>query len=305
MCRALSYLGPPVPIRDLLYQPDSSLIRQSIDPRHLHMLNLAGFGMMSWNAADAEPDEPLVYRTTTVPVYDANLASLARKLETTCLLAHVRGVAYRPDAGFGDQNLHPFRYPGARIALAHNGDLAGFSRMKSALHARLAPSIAPHIRGTTDSEWLYALFLSQLDDPGAGISDTTLPALEATLRILRALRTEVGIDTSSSVNLFLTDGTRQLAARFTFDFGRYPLDPLKVHEANSRFLSLWYTLGAGFEPADGTWRMTIGPARAAIMASEPLTRDDSSWVEVPEYGAVLAEQGVGGTLHVSTAELDA
>ena len=44
MCRALLYLGQPVLLDNLLFQPDSALIRQSTMPRMLHMLNLAGFG---------------------------------------------------------------------------------------------------------------------------------------------------------------------------------------------------------------------------------------------------------------------
>ena len=44
MCRALLYLGQPVLLDNLLYQPDSALVRQSYMPRMLHMLNLAGFG---------------------------------------------------------------------------------------------------------------------------------------------------------------------------------------------------------------------------------------------------------------------
>ena len=44
MCRALAYLGQPVLLDTLLFQPDSALIRQSYMPKMLHMLNLAGFG---------------------------------------------------------------------------------------------------------------------------------------------------------------------------------------------------------------------------------------------------------------------
>ena len=37
MCRALLYLGQPVLLDNLLYQPDSALIRQSTMPRMLHI----------------------------------------------------------------------------------------------------------------------------------------------------------------------------------------------------------------------------------------------------------------------------
>lgn len=307
MCRALGYVGPPLSLAALLMLPDNGLITQTIDPQYLHMLNLAGFGMMSWNRHDAVPADPLRYKSTRVPFYDSNLASLAGKLSTTCLLAHVRGLAYRPDAGFGDSNLHPFRYPGARLALAHNGDLSGFSRMKPALYSRLKPGVAARIQGTTDSEWVYALLLSQLEDPSADLGgDAIVTALDRTLRILRELRAAHGIDTSSSLNLFLTDGRRQLAVRFTFDFGRYKLDPARLHEANARYLSLWYTAGSHFAQGPSGWRMRggDGPISAALLASEPLTRDTTGWVEVPEYSAVVVEPG-GAGLALRTLGLDA
>ncbi len=52
MCRALLYLGQPVLLDNLLYQPDSALIRQSYMPKMLHMLNLAGFGLRAWVRGD-------------------------------------------------------------------------------------------------------------------------------------------------------------------------------------------------------------------------------------------------------------
>jgi predicted glutamine amidotransferase len=45
MCRALAYLGQPVLLDHLLFQPDSALVRQSTMPKMLNMLNLAGFGL--------------------------------------------------------------------------------------------------------------------------------------------------------------------------------------------------------------------------------------------------------------------
>ncbi len=310
MCRALAYMGPPLRLSALLHQPDSALVRQAVDPRYLQMLNLAGFGMASWNHRDADPDVPLLYRSTTVPVYDDNLVSLAGKLATTNLLAHVRGVAWSAGGkGFGPQNLHPFRYPGVRLAFCHNGDLAGFARMKAAMQDRIKPAIRAHITGSTDSEHVYALLLSQLDDPGGHHSAAELlNATGATLRVIRRLRRDAGIDTSSSMNLFLSDGRQLLALRFTFDYGRYPLDPTRLHDANTRFLSLWTTVGSTFEAdASGRWLMRGGTRRhAAILASEPLTRDPTGWVEVPEYSAVtVTAWGPGEPVEVGTTEIDA
>ena len=63
-----------------------------------------------------------------------------------------------------------------------------------------------------------------------------------------------------------------------------------MHEANLNFLSLWYTLGRDYGLHDGEWKMTGGAeaANSILVASEPLTRDVASWVEVPEYSVLHA-----------------
>lgn len=80
MCRVLAYLGEPLALDDLLFASDNSLIRQTYAPRMSDMLNLAGFGLVAWDAASFRPETPFGYRTTAVPVFDRNLKQLARKL---------------------------------------------------------------------------------------------------------------------------------------------------------------------------------------------------------------------------------
>lgn len=292
MCRALLYLGEPVLLDDLLYQPDSALVRQATMPKMLHMLNLAGFGLRAWDRRSREPGKPWSYASTELPVFDRNLKGIAEKVEAEAVIAHVRGVAYSTAVDISLANVHPFQFPGAALAMAHNGDLARFAELKPRLAARVPPAIARHVRGTTDSEWIYALVLSGLADPlAAPAGDELVGAVARALAIIREERAALGIDTSSSVNLFLADGTQVAAVRYCFDFGRYATgDPARVHEANLGFLSLWYTLGHGYGLHDGEWRMTGGAqgASSILVASEPLTRDVASWVEVPEYSVLHA-----------------
>ena len=94
MCRALAYLGQPVLLDHLLFQPDSALVRQSTMPRMLNMLNLAGFGLRAWVRDSHDPARPFSYGSPTLPVFDRNLKNLAEKIRPSCVLAHVRGVLY-------------------------------------------------------------------------------------------------------------------------------------------------------------------------------------------------------------------
>jgi glutamine amidotransferase len=293
MCRALLYLGEPVVLDSLLFQPDSALVRQGYMPKMQNLLNLAGFGLRAWDRGSHEPDKPFFYGSPSLPVFDRNLKSLAEKVRAACALAHVRGVAYSAAVEISLQNVHPFQFEGLPWALAHNGDLVGMAEMKRELGAHIKPQFLSGIRGTTDSEWIYALFVSQLRDPRAAADEyEVFGALEATLAVLRKARASIGVDVSSSVNLFIANGRQIAALRYCFDFGRYRTDSVeRVHEANLSFLSLWYTLGRDYALHGNEWKMTGGAERAEsiLVASEPLTRDTSSWVELPEYGALFAE----------------
>lgn len=297
MCRALAYLGQPVLVDNLLFQPDSSLVKQTYMPQMLNLLNLAGFGMRAWDRGSADPDVPFSYASTELPIYDRNLKALARKVRATCLLAHVRGVHFNTEGIISQQNIHPFQFPGCRAALAHNGDLVRMREMRPALLEHIRPEFARMIDGTTDSEWIYALFLSHLEDPGRDAdADELARALEKTLRVIRDVRARLGIAHWSPVNLFITTGTQLVAVRYCFDFGCYRTDdPALVPAASFTYHSLWYTSGREYGWHDGEWKMVGGAdtADSIMIASEPLTRDTSTWLEVPEYAMIYADTRSG------------
>jgi glutamine amidotransferase len=291
-------------VEHILYETDSSLVTQVHSPQMTAILNLAGFGMAAWDATSTRPDEPFVYRSTTLPAFDRNLRNLSRKIEATCLLAHVRGVSFGEDEVVSEQNLHPFRFPGIRVTLAHNGHLRQFSRMRYDLVEHVRPEFATSIAGTTDSEWLYALLLSQLADPfGMPEASELVDAIVKTLAIVREARTRHGIDTSSPTNLFVTTGRCLVATRFSFDYGWYP-DNDPILEVDLPYVSLWYTLGGHYAERGGEWEMVgDGPAESFLIGSEPLTRDISTWLEVPEY-AVLSASLRDGVVETECRDLD-
>src|SRR5256885_16935517 len=87
MCRALLYLGEPVLLDNLLFQPDSALVRQSYMPKMLNLLNLAGFGLRAWDPGSHAPEKPYFYASPSLPVFDRNLKNLAEKVRAGCVLA--------------------------------------------------------------------------------------------------------------------------------------------------------------------------------------------------------------------------
>ena len=297
MCRALVYRGQPVVLDHLLFQPDSALVKQSYMPQMLSLLNLAGFGMKAWDRDSRDPDRPYSYASTSLPIYDRNLKALSEKIRATCVLAHVRGVHFNTEGIISQQNIHPFQFRGCRIALAHNGDLDRMRDMKPALLEYIRPEFARMIDGTTDSEWIYALLVSHLEDPARdATADEIAQALEKTLAIIRRVRGRLGIANWSPVNLFITTGKQLVAVRYCFDFGCYRTDdPALVPQASFNYHTLWYTSGSEYGWHDGEWKMIGGAdtADSIMIASEPLTRATSTWLEVPEYSMIYADTRSG------------
>lgn len=297
MCRVLGYVGPPAKISDFLYASDNGLMRQSYEPQLLQMLNLGGFGMLAWDADGPEPEVALSYRSADLPVFDRNLRSLADKFRATCLLAHIRGIAYRADAGFGAHNLHPFWFTGQRWAMAHNGDLFGHDLIKHELLRDIDPELRRQIQGTTDSETIYAMVMSELRKMADDGPNALVEAVRRTVARLEDIRERNGLDRSSSLNLFFSDGSSVVGLRYCFNFGNYPLvdggEP--EFDATRSYLSLWFTMGEAFTEDEYGWRMAGAPDShgAVLVASEPLTRDVTGWVEVPEYTFLIVEPMTG------------
>ena len=87
MCRWVAYLGGPIAPRELLYDPERSLIEQS--RRHapnMEIPNGDGTGL-GWYEHRAEP---ALFRSITPAWGDENLVELATEIRTRLFLAHVR-----------------------------------------------------------------------------------------------------------------------------------------------------------------------------------------------------------------------
>ena len=289
MCRVLAYMGPRILLDDILYKPSNSLINQTFDPKLTQLLNLAGFGMTVWDKGSNKPQVPHTYHSLELPFFDRNLKNLSEKISTNVCIAHIRGVMLNERSTVIKTNLHPFFYPGFSLAFAHNGDLKNFGKMRFDLSKYLHPEVSKCIQGNTDTEWIYAVLLSQLENPkGHHTLEEVHEALEKTLKIIRQVREKNDIFLSSPVNLFLSNGDFILIIRFVFDFGWYDTNSAMMHQFHSVYKSLWFTTGSSYEKRNGKWLM-VGDKDATdaiLVSSEPITEDDSTWLPMPEYHAM-------------------
>ncbi len=300
MCRVLAYLGRPIVLDDLFYKPDSSLVTQSYDPKLMTDIrqNLGGFGMAAWDRRSHNNGSPFHYKTHLLPFYDDNLKNLSSKIRAQCVLAHVRGIEYDSTSPVSNQNVHPFLFDNTNITFAHNGYLSDFEFIRYELSNYMRHEYKIRIKGTTDTEWMYALFLSMLNpkrrhytikDIHDGILDT--------IAVLKKVRKKYKINKSSTLNFFISTGYLIFAMRYTMDFGHFDsLDPNPL----SGYTSLWYTYGEEYGYIDGEYKMKGGKKKKSIIiASEPLTSDNTTWIEVPEYSFISANLH-GEDVHMKT-----
>lgn len=198
MCRHLAYLGPPIPLAGLLFDPPHALCHQSWSPTDMRgggTINADGFGIGWFPPADAA-GPPIRYRRATPMWSDVTLPALAAATPVCAVLAAVRSattgmpVVETAAAPFGDG---PWLF-------SHNGVVPGWPGSMAKLAAALPVTDLLTLEAPTDSALLWALVRDRLR---AGAT----PAEAVRETIAEVERAAPG----SRLNLLLTDGRTAVA----------------------------------------------------------------------------------------------
>jgi len=302
----MAYHGPPIPLDELLYQPDHSIIQQSVDAREREEpLNGDGWGV-GWYDPSLSP-EPAVYREVRPAWNDENMRRLSPLTETPLYFAHVRAAS--PGLAVHQLNCHPF--PGGQHTLEdsrhrdpieegrqellfmHNGGLGAYKDVIRRLETELDRETFLGIRGSTDSEHAFAVIQEELGDAvvDPSLADLTT-AVRESLAYLERLKHDVGGgDATTCANFCLSDGESIVATRY-------------ASPADATAQSL-YVGEAGTFVADGEFVATPDPTgdAATIVASEPLFEDDRVWRSVPRNHLVTVAPD--GTTAMDPLDIDA
>jgi glutamine amidotransferase len=166
MCRHLAYLGPPVVLSTLLYDPPHSLVHQSWAPRQQRhgTVNADGYGV-GWYAPELTA-EPARYRRSGPIWADRSLPSLARAVLTTAVVAAVRSAT--PPSPSEETGAAPFT-SGPWLWSLNGAVNCGLESLRRSVSAERAA----RLEGSSDAEVLFALVLDRLDagdDPPAALS---------------------------------------------------------------------------------------------------------------------------------------
>lgn len=201
----------------LLIQPVHSILKQSYDSRERkEPLNGDGFGI-GWY--DYRIDHlPAVFKEITPAWSNQNLLEISGKLISGSVFAHVRAATDGLDVN--EFNCHPFK--SGHYLWMHNGRINGFHKIKRKMLDHIKDEYFNRIKGNTDSEYTFAVFLSILD----GLDEDLALLTRLELALLTTIETihnlTISFEGYSTLNFALTDGCRFLFSRFTDNHSKLP-----------------------------------------------------------------------------------
>lgn len=258
MCRHLGYVGPPIPVGDMLVRGPHSLQRQAWAPRNMReggTINVEGFGVAWWRTGDSAASR---YRNAAPIWTDPAVTEVLPQLESSSVLAAVRSATVGMPVERGA--CAPFL--DRCFAFSHNGVVPDWRRTLTAVLSDL-DGVATRAgvarlfetnqlleaESATDSAALWVL-LRRLLDPAVPTEFIESPS--AALRLL--VTTVAAKAQGARLNLLLGDGEQ-----------------------------LWATV----------WEHSLSALvteEQAVLASEPYD-DDPRWRSLGEHSLVHARPG--------------
>ena len=315
MCRILAYVGPEIPLANLLLEPDNSLVNQALDPEGHPQLQLAGWGFGAWSKHHLQPDRPLLYRRPTPAFHDDNAGGVIPSLRASTVLAHVRAAAYDSHVVLADENCHPFSFEGTPWVIAQNGDVPHWQSLQRELLPHCSDTYLKQMRGTTDTEFLYVLLLSLLEGDS---DDDVQRAIETALRLIAEAMQKLDLAALTKLKLALVAPNRIIGVNVGLGH-RGETDPAGDWRelrrsgpgtddyALSMLLEPLYLLtGCNFEHYETSYDVDACPveeATALVLASEPLTENGDDWLDL-EFGQIVFVERTGSTITRRVRTLD-
>lgn len=274
MCRLMAYMGSPIIIDKLLYQPKNSLINQSISAKELEEpLNGDGFGI-GWYVADVNY-EPVTFVSINPAWSNRNLRNLAPKIRTECFIAHVRAASV---GEVSESNCHPFQYK--NLLMMHNGGVENFSLIKRQIRELLSDEFYNWIKGQTDSEHIFALLLHYLFQETSTVRpEAVMGAFEKTFAHVHRLMKAYGIHDAAYLNMVVTNGLFVVGTRYVSDPKENPL-------------TLYHSEASHYAISNGISYMSATDGDKAILIVSEKLSEDKVWSLVPANHFVVVDHSL-------------
>ncbi len=259
MCRFAAYIGPEIFVSSLVTEPKHSIIHQSYHAEErTEPLNGDGFGI-GWYAPQF-CNSPAVFKEVSPAWSNQNLQDISRVTKSNCIFAHVRAATI--GGQLSRTNCHPFSWK--KYLFMHNGTIFGFEKIRRLLRRDLSDEAYDLIKGNTDTEHIFALFVDLIKHLENPTVEQLANALSGAISKIEELKARVGTETPSTMNLVLSDGQRMVTTRYIS----------KGEMSNS----LYIMTGSEFCSEGGQCSMTEGND-VVLVVSEPLN-NSSRWQKI-------------------------
>lgn len=160
---------------------------------------------LGWGIGFYQGGEVLMRRRPIDDHPSIEIAKVAGDVRADVLVGHVRNATV---GALRTENTHPFRY--RQWLFAQTGTLPSFDSIRERLVASVPAFLRSSIRGETDAEILFYVFLSFLHDAGRLESPVVeaahvRDALRSSVAVVDGMAAEVGAE-PASVNVMVADG---------------------------------------------------------------------------------------------------
>ena len=261
MCRWIAYSGTPIYLHEALFEPEHSLIDQSLRAKSSETTtNGDGFGIGWYD----DRKFPGVFKDVRPAWNDSNLQALSQQIRAPLFMAHIRAATV---GAVQRSNCHPFSYE--NWLFVHNGAIEGYELLRRDLAFAIAPELFNSVEGTTDSEIMFYLALT------FGMAGDVASGLARMAGFVEAAGEKHGIENPLQMSLGISDGEKLYAVRYS---------------TARRSRSLYHSTDVE-ALEDITPEADRVSSRTCAIVSEPLTSLADAWQEVPESSFVTIANG--------------
>jgi glutamine amidotransferase len=267
MCRLYGFqANEPTKVECTLVHAQNALMRQSRSDlagyRHAH----------GWGVAAYENDLPRLERQAWAAYHGEHFKRAAARVFARTVLAHVRRATVGEP---GLENTHPFT--DGHWSFIHNGTVPAFDQIKERMLEVTSSEHRSQIAGVTDSEHLFRLFLTRLEEnPTKDRGEILTDMLETVVGWSEGAQ----LSEKLGLNIIVTNGHEIVATRW--GRGLFHLRRQGVYDCEiCGFPHVRHQANADYQ--------------AVVIASEPITHEN--WTEVPERSIVQVRSGFDLSVH--------
>jgi predicted glutamine amidotransferase len=165
---------------------------------------------LGWGLGFYQGGEVLMRRRPLDERPDIDVSKLATDMRADIVIGHVRHATV---GALRTENTHPFRY--RQWLFAQTGTVSSFEKVRDRLVSSVPEFLRGGIRGDTDAEVAFYVFLSFLHDAGRlnnGLVESSLirDALRSSLSLLDGMTAEVG-GAPVELNAMVSNGDQLIA----------------------------------------------------------------------------------------------